>query len=148
MDIQSTLTQAIEFIVMSFVALIIFDFIDGLYLVPLPAIAITQFNANSESTVLPQQIPLVTTPQFEEIPDPWTLEIDRYNSNISSQAVIIPFPRLRLLPPVKEIKQQSKSTKNTKNFQKSHPGVKQKSSDLTDVGLKVKRKPGRPRKVA
>lgn len=58
MDIQSILTQAIEVIVMSFVALIIFDFIDGLYVVPLPAIAITQFNANSESTVLPQQIPL------------------------------------------------------------------------------------------
>ncbi|MEH2168723.1 MAG: hypothetical protein V7K41_19110 [Nostoc sp.] len=36
MDIQSTLTQAIEFIVMSFVALMIFDFFDGLYVVPLP----------------------------------------------------------------------------------------------------------------
>lgn len=36
MDIQSTLTQAIEVIVMSFVALMIFDFIDGLYVVPVP----------------------------------------------------------------------------------------------------------------
>ncbi|MCC5610922.1 hypothetical protein LC612_30285 [Nostoc sp. CHAB 5834] len=47
MDIQSTLTQAIEFIVMSFVALMIFDFIDGLYVVPLPFIAIAQSNASS-----------------------------------------------------------------------------------------------------
>jgi len=123
MDIQSTLTQAIEVIVMSFVALMIFDFVDGLYVVPLPPIAIAQSSANRESTVTapqfellsnteqpevqPQQIPLVT-PQFEEIPDPWTLEIDSYKSNISSQAVILPFPTLRLLPPVK---QQSKTTK-------------------------------------
>ncbi len=157
MDIQSILTQAIEVIVMSFVALMIFDFIDGLYVVPLPAIAIAQSNTNSESTVSaprfeplpnpeqlkvePQQITLIT-PQFEEMPDPWTLKADSYNSNISSQAVILPFPTLRLLPPVK---QQSKTTKNTK---KSHLEAKKKSSDLVDVGLKLKRKPGRPRKVA
>jgi len=131
MDIQSTLTQAIEFIVMSFVALMIFDFIDGLYVVPLPAIAIAQSNINSKSRVTapqfeplsktkqlvvePQQIPFVTS-QFEEISDPWTLEADSYNSNISTQAVILPFPTLRLLPPVK---QQSKSTKNSKKSQKS-----------------------------
>lgn len=45
MGIQSILTQALEVIVMSFVALMIFDFIDGLYVVPLPPIAIAQFNA-------------------------------------------------------------------------------------------------------
>ncbi|MEH2297568.1 MAG: hypothetical protein V7K88_00425 [Nostoc sp.] len=157
MDIQSTLTQAIEFIVMSFVALMIFDFIDGLYVVPLPAIVIAQSSTKSESTasvtapqlselplaqqlkVEPQQIPLVT-PKFEEIPDPWTLEADSYK--ISTQAVILPFPTLRLLPPVK---QQLKSTKNS---QKSHLEAKNKSSDLTDVGLNIKRKPGRPKKVA
>lgn len=51
MDIQSTLTQAIEVIVMSFVALMIFNFVDGLYFVPLPPIAIAQSNASSKSTV-------------------------------------------------------------------------------------------------
>lgn len=156
MDIQSTLTQAIEVMVMSFVALMMFDFIDGLYVVPLPPIAIAQSNFNSESTVLPhfeplhkpeqpevspQQIPFVTS-QFEEIPDPWTLETDSYNSNISTQAVILPFPTLRLLPPVK---QQSRTTKNTK---KSQTGVHKKSGDLALAGLKVLPKPGRPRKAS
>ncbi|AUB44444.1 hypothetical protein COO91_10667 (plasmid) [Nostoc flagelliforme CCNUN1] len=160
MDIQSTLTQAIEVIVMSFVALMIFDFIDGLYVVPLPPIAIAQSNASSKSTVTatqfeplpkpeqpevePQQIPFVTS-RFEEIPDPWTLEADSYNSNISTQAVILPFPTLRLLPPVK---QQSRTTKNTKNTKKSQTGVHNKSGDLALVGLKVLRKPGRPRKAS
>ena len=51
MDIQSTLTQAIEVIIMSFVALMIFDFIDGLYVVPLPPITVAQFNAGSKSKV-------------------------------------------------------------------------------------------------
>lgn len=156
MDIQSTLTQAIEVIVMSFVALMIFDFVDGLYVVPLPIIAIAQSSANRESRVLPhfeplpkpeqpelspQQIPFVRS-QFEEIPDPWTLEADSCNSNITTQAVILPFPTLRLLPPVK---QQSKSTKNS---QKSHLEAKNKSSDLTDAALPIKRKPGRPRKAS
>ena len=64
MDIQSTLTQAIEVIVMSFVALMIFDFIDGLYVVPLPPIAIAQSNASS--TVTPTQFePLSNTKQLE-----------------------------------------------------------------------------------
>ncbi|MGF2037479.1 MAG: hypothetical protein RMZ43_019535 [Nostoc sp. CmiVER01] len=82
MEIQSTLTQAIEVIVMSFVALMIFDFIDRLYVVPLPSIAIAQFNVSSKSTITatqfeplsnteqvkvePQQIPFITS-QFEEI---------------------------------------------------------------------------------
>jgi len=62
MDIQSTLTQAIEFIVMSFVTLMIFDFVDGLYVVPLPPITVAQSNANRESTV--------TAPHFEPLPNP------------------------------------------------------------------------------
>ncbi|MBD2566001.1 MULTISPECIES: hypothetical protein [Nostoc] len=69
MDIQSTLTQAIEVIVMSFVALLIFDFIDGLYVVPLPAIAIAQSNTSSKSTVTATQVePLSNTEQPEVEP--------------------------------------------------------------------------------
>ncbi|MEH2234810.1 hypothetical protein [Nostoc sp.] len=67
MDIQSTLTQAIEFIVMSFVALMIFDFIDGLYVVPLPPITVAQSNTNSESTV--------TAPQFQALSNTEQLEV-------------------------------------------------------------------------
>jgi len=124
MDIQSPLTLAIEVIVMSFVALMIFDFIDGLYVVPLPLIIsestasvtapqLSELPLAQQLEVEPQQIPLVK-PKFEEIPDPWTLEADSYK--ISTQAVILPFPTLRLLPPVK---QQSRTTKNTKKSQKS-----------------------------
>ena len=157
MDIQSTLTLAIEVMIMSFVALMIFDFVDGLYVVPLPPITVAPSNANSESTVTaphfeplpnpeqlkvePQQITLITR-EFEEMPDPWTLEADSYKSNISTQAVILLFPTLRLLPPVK---QQSRTTKNTK---KSQTGVHKKSGNLALVGLSVKRKPGRPRKAS
>lgn len=107
MDIQSTLTQAIEVIVMSFVTLMIFDFIDGLYVVPLPPITVAQFNASSKSIVTapqfeplsnseqlqvkPQQIPFVKS-QFEEISDPWTLELEPDNSSTETQPFVLQFP--------------------------------------------------------
>lgn len=129
MDIQSTLTQAIEFIVMSFVALMIFDFIDGLYVVPLPPIAIAPSNASSKSTVTatqfqplsntkqlevePQQIPFVTS-HFEEISDPWTLELESHNSSTKTQPVVLQFPSLRLLPPATGVQPKSKKAKTVK----------------------------------
>lgn len=36
MDIQATLTLTIQAVIMSFVALMVFDFVDGLWVVPLP----------------------------------------------------------------------------------------------------------------
>ncbi|MEH2327375.1 MAG: hypothetical protein V7K32_28220 [Nostoc sp.] len=136
MDIQSTLTQAIEVIVMSFVALMIFDFVDGLYVVPLPPIAIAQSNTNSKSTVTatqfeplsnteqlvvePQQLPFVTS-QFEKISDPWTLELEPHNSSTKTQPVVLQLPSLRLLPPAPVVEPKAraktakpKSTKTTK----------------------------------
>ncbi|HYW18864.1 MAG TPA: hypothetical protein VE956_06020 [Nodularia sp. (in: cyanobacteria)] len=137
MDIQSLLTQVIEVIVISFVALMIFDFMDGLYVVPLPAIAITQSNVSSKSTVTapleplsnterpevePQQTPFVKS-QFEEISDPWTLELEPHNSSTETQLVVLQFPSLRLLPPAtgvqpkskaKTVKPKSTKTTNTK----------------------------------
>ena len=129
MDIQSTLTQAIEFIVMSFVALMIFDFIDGLYVVPLPPIAIAPSNASSKSTVTatqfqplsntkqlevePQQIPFVTS-HFEEMPNPWTLELEPRNSSTETQPVVLQFPLLRLLPPATGVQPKSKKAKTVK----------------------------------
>jgi hypothetical protein len=158
MDIQSLLTQAIEFIVMSFVALMIFDFIDGLYVVPLPAIAIAQFNSSSESAITapqfeplsnseqlevePQRIPFVRS-QFGEIPDPWTLELESHNSSTETQPVILQFPSLRLLPPATGVQPKSKaktvkpkSTKTTKTI-----GTTAKATST-----KAPRKPARPRK--
>ncbi len=126
MDIQSTLTQAIEVIVMSFVALMIFDFVDGLYVVPLPPIAIAPSNASSKSTVTatqaplsntkqlevePQLIPFVTS-QFEEISDPWTLELEPHDSSTETQPVVVQFPSLKLLPPAAKV--QPKASKTTK----------------------------------
>ena len=145
MDIQSTLTQAIEVIVMSFVALLIFDFIDGLYVVPLPAIAIAQSNTSSKSTVTatqfeplsnteqpevePQQIPFVTS-QFEEISDPWTLELESHNSSTEIQPVILPFPSLRLLPPAIGVQPKARATR--KSTAKPKSTTTKKSSKPTN----------------
>lgn len=158
MDIQSLLTQAIEVIVMSFVALLIFDFVDGLYVVPLPPITVAQFNSSSKSAItapqiepLPnteqvkvrtQQIPFFTL-QFEEISDPWTLELESHNSPTETQPVVLQFPSLRLLPPATGVQPKSKaktakpkSTKTTKTI-----GTTAKATST-----KAPRKPARPRK--
>ncbi|MCC5619403.1 hypothetical protein LC605_30955 [Nostoc sp. CHAB 5836] len=163
MDIQSTLTQAIEVIVMSFVALMIFDLIDGLYVVPLPPIAIAQSGTSSKSTVTapqfellsntkqlevePQQIPFVTS-HFEEISDPWTLELEPHNSFIETQPVVLQFPLLRLLPPAAQV--QSKSKAKTAKKSTSLKGKATKTTDTTAhvTFTKAPGKPGRPRKNA
>ncbi|MBG1263106.1 hypothetical protein [Nostoc commune] len=151
MSIQSTLTLAIEVIFILFVALMIFDFIDGLYLVPLPPmISIAQPQVVSEPTALvlaphfepisnpcsleveAQQINVIA-PQFESIPDPWTLELDSLNSTIETESILLPLSVLRLLPPVEEVQPKPKRTKTTK-----------KAADT----CKSPRKPGRPRQKA
>ncbi len=157
MDIQSLLTQAIELIVMSFVALMIFDFVDGLYFVPLPAIAIAQLNTNSKSTVTatqfeplsnseqlevePQKIPFVT--QFEEISDPWTLELEPHNSSTEIQAVVFQFPSLRLLPPATGVQPKARATrkstakpKSTTTKKSSKPTNKAATPPRSDSGKK------------
>ena len=143
---------------MSFVALMIFDFIDGLYVVPLPSITVAQFNSGSEYTVTapqieplsnaerpevePQQIPFVTS-EFEKISDPWTLELEPHNSSTETQPVVLKFPSLRLLPPATGVQPKSKaktakpkSTKTTKTI-----GTTAKATST-----KAPRKPARPRK--
>jgi hypothetical protein len=108
MDIQATLTLTIQAVVMSFVALMVFDFIDGLWVVPLPPIewepsVIEQPTVSATSPQpTPQQEIQQATPRaiaFEKISDPWTLEPQSPHHSVPTPAVIIPFPRLRLLPP-------------------------------------------------
>ncbi|WP_292842991.1 hypothetical protein [Nostoc sp. NMS8] len=108
MDIQATLTLTIQAVVMSFVALMVFDFIDGLWVVPLPPIewkpsVIEQPTVSATSPQPPPQQEIQqATPRaiaFEKIPDPWTLEPQSPHHSVLTPAVIIPFPRLRLLPP-------------------------------------------------
>ena len=120
MDIQSTLTQAIEVIVMSFVALMVFDFMDGLWVVSLPPVrwqlpVIEQptVSATAPQPTLQQEIQQATPKAiaFEKIPDPWTLEPQSPHHSVLAPAVIIPFPRLRLLPPAKVQPTKPKRTK-------------------------------------
>jgi hypothetical protein len=163
MDIQSTLTQAIEVIVMSFVALMIFDFIDGLYVVPLPAIAIAQSNANSDSAITatqfkalsnteqlevePQQIPFVTS-QFEELLDPWTLELEHHNSYTKTQPVVLQFPSLRLLPPATGVQPKSKAKTTKKSTPLKSKTTKTSKTAAKATSTKAPRKPARPRSSA
>ncbi len=159
MDIQSTLTQAIEVIVMSFVALMIFDCIDGLYVVPLPAIAIAQSNASSKSTVTatqfeplsnteqpgiePQQTPFGTS-QFEEMPDPWTLELEHHNSYTKTQPVVLQFPSPRLLPPAPVVQPKSKAKTTKKSTPLKSKTTKTSKTAAKATSTKTPRKPGRP----
>jgi hypothetical protein len=161
MDIQSTLTQAIEVIVMSFVALMIFDFIDGLYVVPLPSIAIAQSNSGSKSAITatqfeplsnteqvkvePQQIPFVTS-QFEEISDPWTLELEPHNSSTEIQPVVLQFPSLRLLPPATGVQPKSKAKTAKKSTPLKGKTTKTSKNTAKATSTKAPRKPARPRK--
>ena len=161
MDIQSILTQALEVIVMSFVALIIFDFIDGLYVVPLPSIAIAQSNTSSKSTVTAtqfeplfnseqlevesQQIPFVRS-QFWEIPDPWTLELEPRNSSTETQPVVLPFPSLKLLPPATGVQPKARATR--KSTAKPKSTTTKKSSKPTNKAATPPRSDSRKKSVA
>ncbi|QLE59656.1 hypothetical protein [Nostoc sp. TCL26-01] len=151
MDIQSTLTLVIEVIVMSFVTLMIFDFVDGLYAVPLPTVTFAQPKVISKSTisaVTPQFKPISNSeqlepepqqiaPQFEQLPDPWELELAFQNSTVETQSVV-PFSTLRLLPPVQKV--QPKRTRTTKKTTSTKTTKSTEGESL--------RKLGRPRKNA
>ncbi|WP_461947429.1 hypothetical protein [Nostoc sp.] len=120
MDIQATLTLTIQAVVISFVALMVFDFIDGLWVVPLPPIEwepsiIEQPTVSATSPQpTPQQEMQQVTPRaiaFEKISGPWILEPQSPHHSVLTPAVIIPFPRLRLLPPAKAQPTKPKRTK-------------------------------------
>ncbi|MBD2255864.1 hypothetical protein [Nostoc parmelioides] len=98
MDIQTILNLMIQAVVMSFVALMVFDFVGGLWVVPLPPAEWQPpvIKQPTVSAVAPQTTP---APQFEEIPDPWILEPQSSHHSAPASAVIVPFPALRLLPP-------------------------------------------------
>ena len=144
MDIQATLTLTIQAVVMSFVALMVFDFIDGLWVVPLPPIGwepsvIEQPTVSATaSQPTPQQEIQQITPRaiaFEKISDPWTLESQSPHHSVPAPAVIIPFPRLRLLPPAK-----AQPTKPKQAKAKSSTSKKSASTS-------TKRQSTKPRKI-
>lgn len=134
MDTQSVLNLMIQAVVMGIVALMVFDFVSGLWVVPLPPAGwqppvIEPFTV---STTAPQptpqqEIPLPTpTVAFEEIPDPWTLQPQSSHRSAPAPAVIVPFPTLRLLPPaiaqeVQPTTAKRKTSKTTKPTQPKSP---------------------------
>ncbi|MBW4689235.1 MAG: DNA-binding protein [Komarekiella atlantica HA4396-MV6] len=149
MNVQDVLTLMIEAIFWAFVGIMMFQFITELFV-----------TANANSTMISISLPdvikeftpvtaeVVISPQlqtFQQLPDPWELKSDSYDSTNSTVAVILPFPTLRLLPPVKEIKPKSKSATRSK---KTEPVAKKKTTKKTETTPTAKRKPGRPRKVA
>ncbi|MHC5747087.1 MAG: hypothetical protein ACYTXT_35430 [Nostoc sp.] len=147
MDMQSLLTLAIVVIFWAFVTLVMFQFINGLFV---SAAYISNVVSVSNRNIAASTIPSVSeviTPQartFEKLPDPWTLE-DEAVHRTSNEAVILSFPTLRLLPPVKEISPQPKrTTRSNKANSAANKSSKTKKADVNSSG---KRKPGRPRKA-
>ena len=156
MSIQSTLTLTIEVIFNLFIALMIFDLINGLWIVPLPlmisiaqpqivssptpSVLIPQFEPISnpwELELEPQQVTVIAS-QIEQLPDPWKLDVETPTPSTETQPVILTWTTLRLLPPVKEV--QPKVSRKT---QKATSTKKPKSAPFVSP-----RKPGRPKKAA
>ncbi|MEH1793539.1 hypothetical protein [Nostoc sp.] len=148
MDMQSLLTLTIEVIFWAFVTLVIFQFINGLFVSAAYASNVVSIsNLNIAASTIPS-VSQVITPQamtFEKLPDPWALD-DEVVHRTSNEAVIISFPILRLLPPVKEVSPQPKrTTRSNKANNAANKSLKNKQADVKSSG---KRKPGRPCKTA
>ncbi|MCC5667180.1 hypothetical protein LC653_25645 [Nostoc sp. CHAB 5784] len=147
MDMQSLLTLTIVVIFWAFVTLVMFQFINGLFV---SAANVSNVVSVSNDNIAASTIPSVSeiiTPQartFEKLPDPWTLE-DEVVHRTNNEAVILSFPTLRLLPPVKEISSQPKRT--TRSNKANNNANKSPKTKKTDVNSSDKRKPGRPRKA-
>ncbi|MCC5610672.1 hypothetical protein LC612_28955 [Nostoc sp. CHAB 5834] len=149
MDMQSLLTLAIVVIFWAFVTLVIFQFISGLFVsAAYTSNVVSVSNLNIAPSTIPSVSEIITAHQvhtFEKLPDPWILE-DEVVDRTSNEAVILSFPTLRLLPPVKEISSQPKrTTRSNKANNAANKSPKNKKADVNSSG---KRKPGRPRKTA
>ncbi|WP_322698196.1 hypothetical protein [Nostoc sp. DedSLP03] len=144
---QSLLTLAIVAIFWAFVSLVMFQFINGLFVsAAYTNNVVSVSNLNIATSTIPSVSEVITTQArtFEKLPDPWTLENEIVHRT-SNEAVIISFPILRLLPPVKEISSQPKRT--TRSNKANNPANKSPKTKKTDVNSSGKRKPGRPRKA-
>ncbi|MCW5318264.1 hypothetical protein GTQ43_32395 [Nostoc sp. KVJ3] len=149
MDMQSLLTLTIVAIFWAFVTLVMFQFINGLFVSAAYASNVVSVgNLNIAASTIPSVSERITPQQvqtFEKLPDPWMLE-DEVVHRTSNEAVIISFPILRLLPPVKEVSPQPKrTTRSNKANNAANKSLKTKQADVKSSG---KRKPGRPRKTA
>ncbi|OYD86620.1 hypothetical protein CDG77_34045 [Nostoc sp. 'Peltigera membranacea cyanobiont' 213] len=147
MDMQSLLTLAIVAIFWAFVTLVIFQFINGLFVSAAYTSNLVSISNGKIAASTIQSVSEVITPQamtFEKLPDPWALD-DEVVHRRSNEAVILSFPTLRLLPPVKEISPQPKRT--TRLNKANNAANKSPKTKKADVNSSDKRKPGRPRKA-
>ncbi|MBN3906749.1 MAG: hypothetical protein HWQ35_09385 [Nostoc sp. NMS1] len=148
MDIQSLLTLTIVAIFWAFVSLVMFQFINGLFVsAAYTNNVVLVSNLNIATSTIPSVSEVITTQAmtFEKLPDPWTLE-DKVVHRTSNEAVVLSFPTLRLLPPVKEISPQPKRT--TRSNKANNTANKSPKTKKADVNSSGKRKPGRPCKTA
>ncbi|WP_146110872.1 hypothetical protein [Nostoc sp. 'Peltigera membranacea cyanobiont' N6] len=140
---QSLLTLTIEVIFWAFVTLVIFQFINGLFVSDAyTSNVVSVSNLNIAASTIPSVSQVIT---FEKLPDPWTLD-DEVVHRTSNEAVILSFPTLRLLPPVKEISPQPKRT--TRSNKANNTANKSPKTKKADVNYSGKRKPGRPHTTA
>ncbi|MBN3923279.1 hypothetical protein [Nostoc sp. NMS4] len=147
MDMQPLLTLTIVGIFWAFFSLVMFQFINGLFVsAAYTSNVVSVSNLNIATSIIPS-VSEAITPQartFEKLPDPWALD-DEVVHSTSNEAVILSFPTLRLLPPVKEISPQPKrTTRLNKANNSANKSPKTKKADVNSSG---KRKPGRPRKA-
>ncbi|OYD99752.1 hypothetical protein CDG79_39105 [Nostoc sp. 'Peltigera membranacea cyanobiont' 232] len=148
MDMQSLLTLTIVAIFWAFVTLVMFQFINGLFVSAANVSNLVSVsNDNIATSAIPSLSEIITLQArtFEKLPDPWALD-DEVIHRTSNEAVVISFPTLRLLPPVKEVSPQPKrTTRSNKANNAANKSPKTKKADVKSSG---KRKPGRPRKTA
>ena len=97
--------------------------------------------SNSKQLVVePQQIPFITS-QFEEISDPWTLELEPHNTSTETQPVVLPFPSLRLLPPATGVQPKSKAKTANKSTPLKGKTTKTSKTTAKATSTKAPRKP-------
>ncbi len=137
MDVQHTLTLAIEVIFWAFISLIIFDFANRIFGLEVPnTTPAMSFTPDIVSEPAPIAVPVIT-PQMELLPDPWVLDVESPIPSVDISSVLLTFPTLKLLPSAKEVKQKSKRSKTS---QKTKPTTKAPSTKTPQKG--------RPRKQA
>jgi hypothetical protein len=111
MDMQYLLTLAIVVIFWAFVTLVMFQFINGLFIsAAYTSNVVSVSNLNIAASTIPSVSEIITPQQvqtFEKLPDHWALD-DEVVHCTSNEAVVLSFPTLRLLPPVKEVSPQPK----------------------------------------
>lgn len=103
MDIQNILTLTIEVIFWGMIFIMTIDFVNGIYTV----ISAQTASPGAETKDIPNPVFVESEAEtkdiekFEEIPDPWDLEVE-FHTTAETRPVVTPFPALRLLPPAQE----------------------------------------------